>query len=67
MSKTVREFNNGGVYEMKNLFNVLGWLILLFVILSNRLNLLLSDGIVIVLCIISAIFLCVGIIMNRKR
>lgn len=52
---------------MKNLFIVLGWLILLFVILSNRLSLLLSDGIVIVLCIISAIFLCVGIIMNRKR
>ena len=52
---------------MKKLFNVLGWLILLFVISSNRLNFLLSDGIVIVLCTISALFLCIGIIMNRKR
>ena len=51
---------------MKNIFNILGWLILLFVILSNRIYIPLSDGIVIVLCIISAIFLCVGIIMNRK-
>lgn len=52
---------------MKNLFYILGWLILMFVILTNHLSVLLSDGIVIVLCIISAVFLCVGIIMNRKK
>ena len=52
---------------MKNLFNILGWLILIFIILSNHLGFLLSDAIVIVLCIISAIFLCIGIIINRKN
>ncbi len=52
---------------MKNLFNILGWLILIFIILSNHIGFLLSDAIVIVLCIISAVFLCIGIIMNRKK
>lgn len=55
------------VYVVRNLFNILGWLILIFVIVSNRIDIPLSDGIVIALCIISAIFLCIGIIMNRKK
>lgn len=52
---------------MRTFLILLGWLILLFVIVSNYINLVLPTPIVIILCVLSAIFLCCAILMNKKN
>lgn len=51
---------------MRNVFLILGWLILLAIIWINRLLQPLSDAAVIGLGILSAVFLCTGILMKQK-
>lgn len=52
---------------MGKLFSVIGYLILVFIILSNYLNIQLSDTSVVILGIISAIFMSVGIFIKDKN
>lgn len=52
---------------MKTFLILLGWLILLFVIVSNYINLVLPTPVVVILCVLSAIFLCYGILINKKK
>ncbi len=51
-------------------FSLLGWVLLLFVMLSNYFEPPLSTSIVIILCVLSDIFLCAGVLetkMNCKK
>lgn len=50
---------------MKNFFLILGWAILLAVILINRLAAPMPDVMVILLCVIAAVFLCIGILTKK--
>ena len=52
---------------MGKLFSVIGYLILVFIILSNYLNIQLSDISVVLLGIIGAIFMSVGIFIKDKN
>lgn len=52
---------------MRTFLILLGRLILLFVIVSNYVNLALSAPIVVILCVLSAVFLCGGILINKKN
>lgn len=52
---------------MSKIFSVLGYLILLIVVLSNLLDFSISDPMVIVLCVISAIFMCISIVSENKK
>ncbi len=46
---------------------MMGYLILVFIVLSNYININLSDAITIVLGILSAIFMCIGILIKDKK
>lgn len=50
---------------MKNFFLILGWVILLAVILVNRFAAPMSDAMVILLCVIAAVFLCIGVLIKQ--
>ena len=52
---------------MEKFLKMMGYLILLFIVLSNHINIYLSDAIIILLGILSAIFICIGIFMNDKK
>ncbi len=52
---------------MKKFFIILGLLILLFVILSNFISLTLSTPLIILLCVISAVFLCIGVLSKESK
>ncbi len=56
----------GGLYTQK-FFSIIGYLILVFIILSNYVNINLSDRSVIILGILSAIFMCIGILIKDKN
>lgn len=51
---------------MGKMFLIIGYLILGFIVLSNYINIQLSNTFVIILSIISAIFMIVGIIVKDK-
>ncbi len=51
---------------MNKYFTILGWLILLLVIITNYVSITLTTPVVIILCILSAIFLCIGILSGPK-
>lgn len=51
---------------MGKLFSIIGYLILVFIILSNYINIQLSDTSIIILGIISAIFMSAGIFIKDK-
>ncbi|MBQ8120339.1 MAG: hypothetical protein IJ172_06155 [Ruminococcus sp.] len=52
---------------MSKIFSLLGYLILLIVVLSNLLDFSISDPMVIVMCVISAVFMCVSIVSKDKK
>ena len=52
---------------MSKLFSIIGYLILVFIILSNYIMVSLPDASVIVLGIVSAIFMGLGILLNDKK
>ena len=52
---------------MGKLFSVIGYLILVFIILSNYINIQLSDAGVVLLGIVSVIFMIVGIFIKDKN
>jgi len=52
---------------MGKFLKMLGYLILLFLVLSNRININLSNAIIILLGILSAIFMCIGIFIDDKK
>lgn len=52
---------------MGKLFSIIGYFILVFIILSNYINIKLSDTSIILLGLISAVFMCIGIFMKDKR
>ena len=52
---------------MQKFFSIIGYLILVFIILSNYVNINLSDRSVIILGILSAIFMCIGILIKDKN
>ena len=52
---------------MINLFSLLGYLILLFLVISNLINISLSTPIVIVIAVISAMMMCLSIIIKEKK
>lgn len=52
---------------MEKFFSTVGYLILVFIILSNHVNINLSDMSVIILGILSAIFMCIGILIKDKN
>lgn len=52
---------------MNKIFSIIGYLIMVFILLSNYMNIVLSNGSVILLGVISAVFMCVGIIIKDKK
>ncbi len=52
---------------MNKLFSIIGYLVLVFVILSNYMNIDLTDRSVIFLGIVSAMFMCTGILLKDKK
>ena len=52
---------------MRKIFSIIGYLILGFIVLSNYINIQLSNASVILLSVISAIFMIVGIIMDVRN
>ena len=52
---------------MNKLFSFTGYLILVFIIISNYINISLTDMGVIILGIISAVFMSVGILLKDKK
>ena len=52
---------------MGKLFSVIGYLILVFIILSNYINIQLSNTSIVFLGIVSAIFMIVGIFIKDKE
>lgn len=52
---------------MGKIFNVIGYLILFFVVLSNFININLSDTSIIILAVLSAVFMIVGIFIKDKK
>ncbi len=51
---------------MEKFLKLIGYLILLFIVLSPHININLSNSAVILLGILSAVFICIGIFMNDK-
>lgn len=52
---------------MGKFLKMLGYLILLFLLVSNHININLSNAIIILLGILSAVFMCIGIFINDKK
>lgn len=52
---------------MGKIFSIIGYLILGFIILSNYINIQLSNAGVILLSVISAFFMVVGILIKEKN
>ena len=52
---------------MTTLFSVLGYAILLFLVISNLIGLELSAPIVIVFAVISAVLMCISILVKDKN
>ena len=52
---------------MNKIFSILGYLILVFLLLSNHMNITLTDAIAIVLGVLGAAFMCVGILLKDKK
>ncbi len=52
---------------MGKILKMLGYLLLLFLVLSNNINVSLSDASIIILGILSAIFMCIGILIDDKK
>lgn len=51
---------------MGKIFSIIGYLILGFIVLSNYINIQLSNACIILLSVISVIFMVVGILMKEK-
>lgn len=56
-----------GRTDMGKIFSIIGYLILGFIILSNYINIQLSNAGVILLSVISAFFMVVGILIKEKN
>ncbi len=52
---------------MGKFLKMLGYLILLFLVMSNYININLSNPIIILLGILSAVFMCTGIFIDDKK
>lgn len=52
---------------MEKIFSIIGYLILGFIILSNYINIQLSNASVILLSVISVFFMVVGILIKEKN
>ncbi len=52
---------------MGKFLKMFGYLLLLFLVLSNNINMSLSDPSIILLGILSAIFMCVGILIDYEK
>lgn len=52
---------------MKKMFSIIGYLILVFILLSNYINIELTDVSVIILAVVSAIFMILGILLKDKK
>ncbi len=52
---------------MGKYLKVIGFLILLFILLSNLIRINLSNAMTIVLGVLSALFMCVGIFISDKK
>lgn len=52
---------------MSKYLKMLGYLILLFIVISNYINIDLSSVIIILLGILSAVFMCVGIFIDDTK
>ncbi len=52
---------------MGKFLKMLGYLILLFLVVSNYININLSNAIIILLGILSAVFMCIGIFINDEK
>lgn len=52
---------------MGKLFSIIGYLVLGFIVLSNYINVQLSNTCVILLAIVSAIFMVVGLLIKDKK
>lgn len=49
------------------IFSIIGYLILVFILLSNYINIELTDVSVIILAVVSAIFMILGILLKDKK
>lgn len=49
------------------IFSIIGYLILVFILLSNYINIELTDMSVIILAVVSAIFMILGILLKDKK
>ena len=52
---------------MSKIFSIIGYLIMVFIVLTNYINIVLSNGSVILLGVLSAVFMCIGIIVKDKK
>jgi len=52
---------------MGKILIIIGYLILFFIVLSNFINITLSDNSIIVLAVLSAIFMGIGIFIKDKK
>lgn len=52
---------------MGRILSIIGYLILGFIVLSNYINIQLSNTFVVILSIISAVFMIIGIIVKDKE
>ena len=52
---------------MSKIFMAIGYFIMVFIVLSNYINIVLSNGRIILLGVLSAVFMCIGIIIKDKK
>ena len=52
---------------MNKVFSLIGYLVLVFIVLSNYINIDLTDKSVIILGVVSAIFMSAGILLKDKK
>ncbi len=52
---------------MNKIFSIIGYLILAFIILSNYINIELTNTSVIILGVVSAVFMCAGTLLKDKK
>ena len=52
---------------MNNVFSLLGYLILLFLVISNLIDYQISNALVIVLAVLSAVFMSISILIKDKK